>query len=165
MAKRIKGTKKWKKTGRVPRTVEYSYQVYKSAYDQYAKNNIMRDSKLTEREYRYYYERAKRLHESMNNFARNTAMQQRETSELQLKTTWKVLKERIEKIKKKSFFGEERTIEEEVLLATYGKMKFSEFRKDSKEAISLAKETVESRVEWNKIFEELFYPEESKRQA
>ena len=91
----MKGTKQ--KPGRkAPRS---GYETYKFWYNRYASSVEMKSAIYNERAYEAIRERARRAGYKTENFSRILAMRQREASELQLRVTYGIAKEKIKEAK------------------------------------------------------------------
>lgn len=76
------------------------YSVYERWYEKYASTTQMKEGKLTEREYNYFYRLAKASKRNMKDFSRTIAMKQKMASELQMRATWAATKQSAREFKK-----------------------------------------------------------------
>lgn len=167
-----------RKTGQKRKKARSGYQTYVDWYDRYSRYTVMKDPKYSERVWARFKKDAQEAGISTANFSRTLAMRQRLASELQLKKTWEIVKDRIKqsKILVSSYTDELQEVlkgskkmstsqfEEKMIrletnkafLENYGKVTWSEFRRNQAEILEFAKETVDDRAEWNEIFELAF---------
>ena len=84
-------TKKKKAKSRIQK----SWETYKRWYKEYSSRNLMKDDRLSKSDYIALLARAHEYGQSTVNFARTVASRQREASELQVLTTWAIVKDNL----------------------------------------------------------------------
>ena len=140
--------KKRKKT-----RIQKSWETYKRWYKEYSSRNLMKDDMLSKSDYAALRARAHEYGQSTVNFARTVASRQREASELQVLTTWSIVKDNLAFIR--SLDPENRTEKEKEILQKYDEISLKEYRIKIKEVLSKLEETID-RSDWEEQFEMAF---------
>lgn len=130
--------------------LQKGFDVYQRWYKEYSSRNMMKDKKLKFRDYKTAYYNAKASGASMTNFSRELASRQKEASEIQVLTTWGIVKDNIKYLKAAEKLNQLTDTEREVL-NKYEEITLKEYRLKIKDVLAAMESTVD-RSDWEAQF-------------